>query len=78
MRKACKERRQSDAEAKGRQKEGEMVKERKREDYLRPVPGEKGVYRYIPQEESPSFDKILERISTPVVIERDSDRESKE
>ena len=38
-----------------------------------PVPGEKGVYRYIPQNPKPTFAEILEAISTPVVIEHDED-----
>lgn len=46
---------------------------RRKEDYLIPVPGEKGVYRYIPQNPKPTFAEILEAISTPVVIEHDDD-----
>jgi len=38
--------------------------------HLKPVPGREGTYRFVPKKESPSFDEILQRISTPVVIKR--------
>lgn len=55
-----------------------MSEVREKGDYLRPVPGRKGTYRYVPKKESPSFDEILQRISTPVVVEKDkADRAEK-
>ena len=56
------------------QLKGIVMDKRKREDYLIPVPGQKGVYRYIPQNPNPSFAEILEAISTPVVIERGEEK----
>ena len=49
-----------------------MSGKRKKEDYLKPMPEREGMYRYIPEKESPSFDEVLHRISTPVVIRKGS------
>ena len=54
-----------------------MSEKRKKEDYLKPVPERKGMYRYIPEKESPSLDEVLHRISTPVVIRQDPSKGSK-
>jgi len=53
-----------------------MSEKRKREDYLKPVPEREGMYRYIPEKESPSFDEVLHRISTPVVIRQGQSKSS--
>ena len=47
-------------------------------DHLEPVPGQKGAFRYIPRHERlgtppPTLEEILEAISTPVVISRETD-----
>lgn len=54
-----------------------MSEKRKKEDYLKPVPERKGMYRYIPEKESPSFDEVLHCISKPVIIKRSVSEEPK-